>query len=325
MREAASTRSTAFRARSRRPWGARSSRRFAIGHLLHLKFRQLEGVIPIRRQNPAILVVAGQPSDLRLDELQSALVAQVLGVLFQVGLQAPGALDQAREILGQRELRALRPQDFLDAPSRGEADARDAVRVPQPHANHRGGQAFLVLVAANATARSQPHRRRRLRISTRSCVWTTWTSSKRSTTRPWRNTKKRNSMGSRPVRGSNRLTSSRTISRSGSRLWVQDGYGEGRAADPCQNSKTNRPADDRCRRTERKHRSMSRGVRRYPNAPNMHTAASKVLPKSNERMSPRTNRTWIPAATDFSRARTSIAGDRSTPVTWYPRRASGRS
>src|SRR5207247_10419965 len=106
MREAASTSSAAFCARSRRPWGARSSRRFAIGHLLHLKFRQLEGVVPIRRQNPAILVVPGQPSDLRLDELQSALVAQVFAVLLEVGLQAPAALEQARATLWYRALSA---------------------------------------------------------------------------------------------------------------------------------------------------------------------------------------------------------------------------
>src|SRR6266568_636133 len=404
MREAASTRSTAFRARSRRPWGARSSRRFAIDHLLHLKFRQLEGVIPIRRQNPAILVVAGQPTDLRLDELQSALVAQVLAVPFQVALQAPGALDQAREILRQRELRALRPQDFQDASSRGEADARDAVRVAQPHANHRGGQALLVQAQDRlldfGLFHPDPLRIRLQKRAGRTALAfaVRMEAGHRFPRRPSHTagTYLRLSPRSRDRHRAERfvrrgLESLLRVRRRERSRQLEAGSAEegphfvaivclddvdfvepiqdsavaqhekaeldgetprariepahlqpddlqvrvplvrprrvrgGRAADPCQNSKAKRPSDDRCRRTERKHRSMSRGVRRYPNAPNMHTAASKVFPRSNERMSPRTNRTWIPAATDFSRARTSIAGDRSTPVTSYPRRASGRS
>src|SRR6266705_2758693 len=106
-RAASSTRPAAFRARSSRPSGARSSRPLTMGHLLHLQLRELQGEVPVRRQDAARLVVAGQPADSRLDQLEAASVAQIFPMVLEMSLKACRAFDQTGEIFRQRELRAL--------------------------------------------------------------------------------------------------------------------------------------------------------------------------------------------------------------------------
>src|SRR5439155_1675142 len=83
----------------------RSSRRFAIGHLLHLEFRNSRRVVPVRGQDPVFLVVPRKAANLRLDQLQAPLVAQVRPMLFEMRLEARGPFDQSGEVLGDRELR----------------------------------------------------------------------------------------------------------------------------------------------------------------------------------------------------------------------------
>src|SRR5438876_4347713 len=106
-RAASSTRPAAFRARSSRPSGARSSRPLTMGHLLHLQLRELEGEIPVRRQDAARLVVPGQSADVLLDQLEAAAVAQVLPMVLEMGLKARGSSDQAGEVFRQSEFRPL--------------------------------------------------------------------------------------------------------------------------------------------------------------------------------------------------------------------------
>src|ERR1700704_2693904 len=100
------------------------------GHLLDLKLRHLEGVIPVRRQDPALLVVPREAPDLRLDELQASFLAQILGMVLEMDLEAGRPPNQAREVLRDRELHALRHEDLLEAASRREAHARDPESVP---------------------------------------------------------------------------------------------------------------------------------------------------------------------------------------------------
>src|SRR3977135_853667 len=76
-------------------------------HLFHLEFRKLEGVVPSGRNDAAVLVVPRETPNLRFDELKAALVAQVLPVVLQMGLEARRPSDEAREVLGQSEFRAL--------------------------------------------------------------------------------------------------------------------------------------------------------------------------------------------------------------------------
>src|SRR5688572_731711 len=68
------------------------------GHLLYLELREFEGVVPALREDAAVFVVPREPADLRLDQLQAPLVAEVLAVLFQVRLEVRGPLDEPREV-----------------------------------------------------------------------------------------------------------------------------------------------------------------------------------------------------------------------------------
>src|SRR2546422_9602985 len=106
-RVASSTRPAAFRTRSSRPSGARSSRPLTMGHLLHLQLRELQGEIPVRRQDAARLVVSEQPADALLDQLEAASVTQVFPMVLEMGLKARGAFDQTGEIFLHREVRPL--------------------------------------------------------------------------------------------------------------------------------------------------------------------------------------------------------------------------
>src|SRR5439155_19307172 len=270
-------------------------------HLLHLEFRDLERVFPLGRDDATVLVVPRQTPDLRFDELQASLVAQVLPVFLQMRLEARGPSNQARKVLRQSELGALGPQDLQQAASGREPHARDAEPVPEAYTDRGGGEPFLVqtenrlldigllhrdplrvrlekrprgsalslamcmeashhflgrgcayrgdifkihlaratammrnvlsvtgrnpffrFVAANVPRRLNPPRRNSFRMPGTVYVWIVWSSSNRSRTRPAPNTKKRNSTGSRPVRRSNRASSTRTISMPRSRTCVHD-------------------------------------------------------------------------------------------------------
>src|SRR5439155_197057 len=228
-------------------------------------FRNSRRVVPIRGQDPVFLVVPRKAADLRLDQLQASLVAQVRPMLLEMCLEARGPLDQSGEVLGDRKLRPLRTEDLEQAPARREPDAGDAESVAEAHADRGGGEALLVEPEDRVLDLGLFH------------------------PRPLR-TKNRNSTGSRPVFGSYRDSSSRTISipsrvRS-SHVW----NGAGRAADPCQNSKTKRPPGSRCDRMRWSAWRTSRCVRRYPKAPNKQRAASNLCPNRKVRMSARTNR-----------------------------------
>src|SRR5437899_4403740 len=143
-RATSSIRPAARRARSSSPSGARSSRPWTMGHLLHLQLRELQGIVPLRREDAARLVVPGEAADPRFDQLEAASVAQILPVILEMSLKARGAFDQTGEILRQREFRALRGENLGHAPTRRETDVRDTVGVPQPHANGSRREAFLI-------------------------------------------------------------------------------------------------------------------------------------------------------------------------------------
>src|SRR5438309_1220275 len=310
-------------------------------HLLHLEFRKLERVFPLGRDDATVLVVPREAPNLRFDELQAPLVAQVLPVFLQVRLEARGPSDQARKVLRQSELGAFRPQDLQQAASGREPHARDAEAVPEAHTDRGGGEAFLVqtenrlldigllhrdplrvrlekrprgsalsfamrmeashhflgrgcayrgdickihlaratammrnvfrdtgrnpfftFVAANVPRRLNPPRRNSSRMPRTVYVWIVWSSSNRSSTRPAPKTKKRNSTGSRPVRGPNRASSRRTISMSFFAMCVHVWNGDGRAAGPCQNSNTKKPFGSRWVRMLRRDCNASRCVNR---------------------------------------------------------------
>src|SRR5207247_4981768 len=108
------------RASSRSPAGGRSSRRFAIGHLLLLEFRNSRRVVPVRGQDPVFLVVPRKAANLRLDQLQAPLVAQVRPMLLEMRLEARGPFDQTGEVLGGRERPPLRQADLYQAQTRRE-------------------------------------------------------------------------------------------------------------------------------------------------------------------------------------------------------------
>src|SRR5207245_10844073 len=94
--------------RSRRPAGAKSSRPRTMGHLLHLRLRELQRIFPLGREDASLLVVPRQPTDARFLQLQATPAAQVLRVVLEVRLQARGAPDETRASLLQCELLAFR-------------------------------------------------------------------------------------------------------------------------------------------------------------------------------------------------------------------------
>src|ERR1700756_4512520 len=99
-RATSSIRPAARRVRSSSPSGARSSRPWTMGHLLHLQLRELQGIVPVRRQDAARLVVPREPADPRFDQFEPTSVAQVLPVILEMRLKARRAFNQAGEILG---------------------------------------------------------------------------------------------------------------------------------------------------------------------------------------------------------------------------------
>src|SRR5881275_2667908 len=121
-RAASSTRPAAFRARSSKPSGARSSRPLTMGHLLHLQLRELQGIVPVGGQDAARLVVPGQTADARLHQFQAATIAKVLPMSLQMCLKARGAFNQTGGILRQREFRRFGRGKLAPAPTRREAD-----------------------------------------------------------------------------------------------------------------------------------------------------------------------------------------------------------
>src|SRR6266852_282024 len=143
-RATSSIKPAARRARSSSPSGARSSRPWTMGHLLHLQLRELQGIVPLRREDAARLVVPGEAADSRFDQLEAASVAQILPVVLEMGLKARRAFDQTGEILRQREFRALRGEDLGHAPTRRETHVRDPIGVPQPDTDRSRREALLI-------------------------------------------------------------------------------------------------------------------------------------------------------------------------------------
>src|SRR5438309_275171 len=129
-RATSSIRPAARRARSSSPSGARSSRPWTMGHLLHLQLRELQGIVPLRREDAARLVVPGEAADPRFDQLEAASVAQILPVILEMSLKARGAFDQTGEILRQREFRALRGENLGHAPTTSNPPRRNKARMP---------------------------------------------------------------------------------------------------------------------------------------------------------------------------------------------------
>src|SRR2546425_8893384 len=130
--------------RSRRPAGAKSSRPWAMGHLLHLLLRELQRIIPLGREYATLLVVPRQPTDTRFDQLQATPIAQVLRVFLEMRLQTRGAPNETREILRQREFHAFRCEDLVHAPSGGEPHVWHSEGIPEPDADRGRREAFLV-------------------------------------------------------------------------------------------------------------------------------------------------------------------------------------
>src|SRR5437879_13229897 len=97
--------------RSRRPAGAKSSRPRTMGHLLHLRLRELQRIFPLGREDASLLVVPRLPTDARFDQLQATPVAQVLRVVIGVLMQARGAPDETLELLWQCEVDAFQTEE----------------------------------------------------------------------------------------------------------------------------------------------------------------------------------------------------------------------
>src|SRR5712664_4889263 len=146
-RATSSIKPAARRTRSSSPSGARSSRPWTMGHLLHLQLRELQGIVPVRREDAARLVVPGEAADARLDQLEAASVAQVFPVILEMCLKTRGALDQTGEVLRQRKFRPLGGQNLGHAPTRREVHVRHAVCVSEPNADRGRRQALLMQAA----------------------------------------------------------------------------------------------------------------------------------------------------------------------------------
>src|SRR5205823_6818296 len=114
------------------------------GHLLHLELRILGGVLPALGKDAVFLVVPRKPADLRFDQLEAPLVAEILPMLLQVSLQVGRPADQTDEVVRDRDLRPLRTQDLCDAATRRESDVRHAEPVAKPDADRGGGKPFLM-------------------------------------------------------------------------------------------------------------------------------------------------------------------------------------
>src|SRR3989442_3500294 len=107
-RATSSVKPAARRAGSSGPSGARSSRPWTMGHLLHLQLRELQGIVPLRREDAARLVVPGEAADPRFDQLEAASVAQILPVMLEMRLKARGAADPTGVMLPPRDFRGPR-------------------------------------------------------------------------------------------------------------------------------------------------------------------------------------------------------------------------
>src|SRR5207244_1520965 len=130
--------------RSRRPAGAKSSRPRTMGHLLHLRLRELQRIFPLGREDASLLVVPRQPTDARFDQLQATPVAQVLRVVLEMRLQTRGAPNETREILRQCELHAFRREDLVHTPPGGEPHVRHSEGIPEPDAERACRELCLV-------------------------------------------------------------------------------------------------------------------------------------------------------------------------------------
>src|SRR3989441_12963051 len=102
-----------------------------MGHLLHLQLRELQGIVPLRREYAARLVVPGEAADPRFDQLEAASGAQILPVILEVSLKGRGAFGQTCEVLLQCELRALRGADLGQVRTRRGAARPTVVGLPQ--------------------------------------------------------------------------------------------------------------------------------------------------------------------------------------------------
>src|SRR5207247_8145338 len=133
-----STRATPLRTRSRSSFGTRSARLRAMAPAsLHLELREGAGVVPVRGEDPLVLVVPREPADPGLDQLEPALVRQVRRVRRDVDLEVHGPLHEGAEVFRELPGKPLPREDLRDGLAGREPDVRDRVQVPQAKADRR--------------------------------------------------------------------------------------------------------------------------------------------------------------------------------------------
>src|SRR5881397_1454729 len=136
--ETPSTRATPLRTRSRSSFGTRSARlRATAPASLHLELREGAGVVPLRGEDSLVLVVPRETADSGLDELEAALVREVLGVRLHVALEVDGPPHEGAEVLRELPREPLSGEDLRDGLAGREPDVRDRVQVPESGADRR--------------------------------------------------------------------------------------------------------------------------------------------------------------------------------------------
>src|SRR5437867_216724 len=136
--ETPSTRATPLRTRSRSSFGTKSARLRAMAPAsLHLELREGAGVVPVRGEDPLVLVVTREPADPGLDQLEPALVRQVRRVRRDVDLEVHGPFHEGAEVLRELPGQPLPREDLRDGLASREPDVRDRVQVPQAKADRR--------------------------------------------------------------------------------------------------------------------------------------------------------------------------------------------
>src|SRR5439155_291137 len=122
------TRATPLRTRSRSSFGTRSARLRAMAPAsLHLELREGAGVVPVRGEDPLVLVVPREPADPGLDQLEPALVRQVRRVRRDVDLEVDGPLHEGAEVFRELPGQPLPREDLRDGLASREPDVRDRV------------------------------------------------------------------------------------------------------------------------------------------------------------------------------------------------------
>src|SRR2546422_470466 len=133
-----STRAPPLRTRPRSSFGTRSAGlRATAPASLHLELRERAGVVPLRGEDSLVLVVPRETADSGLDELEAALVREVLGVRLHVALEVDGPPHEGAEVLREFPREPLSGEDLRDGLAGREPDVRDRVQVPESGADRR--------------------------------------------------------------------------------------------------------------------------------------------------------------------------------------------